>query len=184
MLVWKWLKNKMTGNKPKINQTIIWLGLLNLLLVGGIFVLAYLSFSRISNLGVYKNNLDATTGNFQELKNIALSVKNNQSLFDNYFVDSSTVFVLVKAIEEAGKKSGAELKIGQADEQKKTINLKINITGDFLAVFKALKLLENLPFLFSFNKVAFQKNSNLVINKDSKILAWSADLDLAVPSGK
>ncbi|MCX6713534.1 MAG: hypothetical protein NTV48_00295, partial [Candidatus Vogelbacteria bacterium] len=63
------------------------------------------------------------------------------------------------------------------------VAIRIKMAGDFFIIFKALKLLENLPFAIDFNKVAMQKNTTGALATE-KVLPWSADIDFSAKTGK
>jgi len=177
----------MSKNRIQINNPIFWLILIDCLVFIGIIVVVFLTYSRWGG-GLFgigdELEMKIDVDNLQELRGIATVGKEGQALVASSLVSSSSIVSFVQSIEAVGKKSGTELKINQAENQTKGVTVRARISGDFPHLIKALKLLENLPFLINFNRVIIQKNGTGSLLPTKENLLWSADVDFTAKTLK
>ncbi len=97
----------------------------------------------------------------------------NKTKIDSVFLDDQTVVKLIDEVDSLKVKTGADIKIGAIDFNiSNKPHLQLKAGGTFSQIYQSIVLLENMPYMFDFNNVS--------LNFNSEQKSWSADIDITI----
>ncbi len=113
----------------------------------------------------------------------------SRAILDQYFItaDDADTANFIDSVENIAKQGGLEYVVSGIDYDKNPefgsltnlnfIKLKINVTGNWLAVWNFLQTIENLPKVLVISSVTLDTSAK---NIKGQINKWSADLEFSV----
>ncbi len=105
---------------------------------------------------------------------------------ESHFVRSSEASAFLDGIENLARKSDVSLEIASVNTEKSGayMTVALKTSGTFSAIYKFINLLENSPYILSFNSINLSKDTvgESVSSKDKKDPEWSATLEVKLLS--
>lgn len=168
------MKNK------KLIASIILVVLLNSLVLWGWFYAHSLLKGQDEIIKQQRQKLALNEKSFQNsssLKVLLEEIKGEKQVIDDIFINRENVINFIESLESLAKQTDVLIKIGSVNiENAKngSLNLQINLRGDFRQTFHYLVLLENLPYLIDVERVNFRKVEE----------GWQADFEISLKGFK
>lgn len=174
--------------EDKIKKTTTFLLLLNVVIVISYGAVFFFERSARAKVETKSNAFAEQAGGIEDYKNIKRVLDDTEKdrlVIEEYFVNKDSSVLFIKKLEEIGAITKTPVSIVSADiENKKFLKVDLNISGSFADVYKALSLMEAMPYKVSFKKVYFKKNSIDGSDQQKKLSAggWTAEVRIELRS--
>lgn|SRR3989344_4085313 len=181
-------------NKPTI-KLIIFSSITLLLTLGYAIGFKFLNRKNqgIADERVMINNQIAKMEQSFDTKKQSQAVAKIGDTISQHFLKSSEIPLFLTGIELIGQKTGATIRIASVDEIANPetgtgLSLNISAVGDYVAIYRTLVELENLPYLSTINNLSLvtsqNPNEQIDMTKKSTVQkpVWSMGLNLVIKS--
>lgn len=152
-----------------------------ILLLGGGMVFINKIYQKQMSLIEIQQKIKKTEARKQNLKDfeaLFTRVQERKDDIENIFVDERSVVRVIEALEEHARLLGVDFKVESASLPTTTVTrgpeIQLHLEGSFAAIYQYIRVLEVLPFQFTFNLIDIRKNSPDAV--------WSATIRLTVLS--
>lgn len=121
-----------------------------------------------------------------DLLKIYTETADDRATLKEFFVSDTEIIPFVESLEALGPVSGSSLKITALESEDQSglkkgtltsLRAKVDVTGSWSSVMRALKLSETLPYDISISGVRFVQGGS---TDDKSKTAWSASYDIKV----
>jgi len=104
------------------------------------------------------------------------TIKEEKSLLETHFAQSSDIVPFLGTIEALALKAGVKAEVASVDASKDigVLGVQVNTSGNFQGLYKFLTLLENSPYELEFTSIDMQKESGSGVLTASTVPAKSA----------
>ena len=181
----------------KTNHTLLLIfAIIVTIVVGGVYGLMYFGVE-MSAQKIIKNQEQIDSQNLAKQREKSFletyrATAHKWSELQDYYVKSNEVVSLIEKIEAIGPQSQTELNISSIDAdnmdnapfgKEGKIRMKISSRGNWVAVMKALSLVEMMPYKLNINNVRANSSTNIPSqgkNSSTTKSSWELSFDLQV----
>lgn len=119
------------------------------------------------------SNVNIKAEKIKNVENTLNEFKEKNEIINDIIVNKDNFINLIEDIESAASSTNIDLDIKSAAMDADPV-LNMNLEGNFEDISRFIEILENFKFASSFNRI--------VIQKDSALNIWSAQIDLKILS--